>query len=177
MASQSYQQRVTARIPATMAAHPGWTEAEARRFLRGHGSKEAGITPEHGSPGRQPRIGAETRGRATTAEPGRPRVEVTHRDTRVITEVNRVARVEGRVQINTHTAKEGWQRTGQTHRGFSAKYVAQKIANHNGNVRKAVADLVADSAGGHGSDFDLGDYGDVEDYVESIDDWQIVEYD
>ena len=41
--SSSYYQRVTARIPATMAAHPGWTKTQARQFLRGHG-----FTPEHG---------------------------------------------------------------------------------------------------------------------------------
>ena len=171
---QTYAQRVTNRIPATLAAHPGWTEEDARRYLRGHGAPGQGITPEHGGAGRRrPEPGQHRR---VTGEPGGVRVEITYRDRVAINAINRAATHDQRVQINTHTTGAGWQIVGQTHRGYSAGHVADVIARHNGNLRAAIAELVSDSVTGRGSDFDLDGYDTASEYADAVDDWQVVPY-
>lgn len=166
MASSSYAARVTARIPGVLAQHPGWSPTEARRFLRGHGVPGQGVTPEHGKLTR-------TVARGTVqSSSGSVSIEPTYRDSRVISQVNHAAASGGRVQINTHTKGGGWQKLGSQNRGYSASYVAQKIADHGGDVRAAVAELL-ESGGNH---YDLRGYGSAGLYSGAVDAWQVVAY-
>src|SRR5215470_4512733 len=131
MASSSYYRRVTSQIPATMAAHPSWSEEDARRFLRGHGAPGQGITPEHGGAGRGRRIGQQ-RGRVE-GKPGGPQVRVMYRDADVARLVNQAVADKEYVQINTHTKAEGWQILGQS-KAYGAKHVQKAIEDNGGNV-------------------------------------------
>ena len=172
MASSSYAARVTARIPGLLAAHPGWTEADARRYARGHGAPGEGITPEHG--GAVSKVKAQIAAGGTTRR-GDIQIEATYRDSRVIADVNRAADAGRRVGINVHTKQGGWQQIGQATQGrpgYSASYVAQKIADHNGDVRGAIAELL--EAGG--DKYDLHGAGSAAEYTADADGWQVVSY-
>lgn len=178
---QTYAQRVTSKIPATLREHPGWTEEEARRYLRGHGAPGEGITPEHGGAGRQREVGRQTGRRRVRMGEGRE-VTTTYRDRVAIAQINGAAR-DGeksgdmpRVQVNAHTRSQGWQvigeNRGRAKQGYSASYLADKVAKHNGSLRAALADLVANPDNPSPTEF--GDYETADAYAEAVDDWQIV---
>lgn len=167
MAATSYAARVTARLPGILAQHPGWTVQEARRFARGHGAPGKGnVTPEHGSPATKIAQGT------VRSSAGQVSVRATARDSQVIRDVNRAADSGARVQVGIHTKGTGWQQIGRTNRGYSASYVADKIAQHGGDVRSAIAELLSEG----GNHYDLRGFGSATQYTGAADAWEITAY-